>query len=475
MRAPGVPVGAPHAGKDVRSVLSVKYLGGWFYHVEEVHTGGKELVLTTLYKGKSNPQATTAETMPDTSETLLVEAQRRLDAVLAEFKSKIKADARVVLIETHHQGDSFVVAVHFHPTSQGTEISRIHSVYPKEAGEILSWVKNGMLTYWHNEKGQKWLSRVENELPHLQRVHSDQMQGITTNADVKREAESQGGGGSGFFLAASSREGYLESHGQELSEVSNPPTAPTGKKPGGEVSPAEGTDKAEATIHDATSAAKLIEYIGGLGSDYHASRITQRRIQEELLGLREAARAQGESGGQGILDFSLAPAACMALLVRAAGAQVTGIFTAPPDEKSILDFLKFDHPNGRHGIIRETRGLCATRRFWRVCGSGLPRNVSESLHAVRSNARPGDAAKPSGFLQGKGASESSPGNCLARVCPHHNADPALLPGGIGDSGGTSDTTPQTLSGIHRRENWCAGEDAREAGSCREDYQNDGVE
>lgn len=43
------------------------------------------------------------------------------------------------------------------------------------------------------EKGQKWLSRLENELPHLQRVHSDQLKGAPSNHHVNNEAGSPGG------------------------------------------------------------------------------------------------------------------------------------------------------------------------------------------------------------------------------------------------------------------------------------------
>jgi hypothetical protein len=60
---------------------------------------------------------------------------------------------------TEHQGENVVVAVHFEPAADGkSEITRIHSIYPKNTGSTLGWIREGLATYYHKEKAQGWLS-----------------------------------------------------------------------------------------------------------------------------------------------------------------------------------------------------------------------------------------------------------------------------------------------------------------------------
>lgn len=119
---------------------------------------------------------------------------------IAVFKSKSNPDARVVLTEIQHQGKPLVAAVHFHPTAEGNEISRVHSVYPKDQG-ITSWLTEGHLTYWNKEKGQTWLSQTEAGTSIQPRmVHADLLKGIPTSEDVKKQPTASHSLASGDYL-----------------------------------------------------------------------------------------------------------------------------------------------------------------------------------------------------------------------------------------------------------------------------------
>jgi hypothetical protein len=62
-----------------------------------------------------------------------------------------------VLTEIEHQGENVLVAVHFKPTG---EVSDIRSIYPKSSQSILNWIGNGLATYYHKEKALSWLHRM---------------------------------------------------------------------------------------------------------------------------------------------------------------------------------------------------------------------------------------------------------------------------------------------------------------------------
>lgn len=101
MAAPGAAGLSNSRGKDVSTIISVRHLDGWFYHVEEVRTGAKALALVSLWKSKKEfAQADTAEASPDTPEAVLREAKDRLARVLSDFKSKgfsLSAGSRIEL------------------------------------------------------------------------------------------------------------------------------------------------------------------------------------------------------------------------------------------------------------------------------------------------------------------------------------------------------------------------------------------
>jgi len=89
MAAPGVSGFAPDTGRNTPRIAHVRYHNGWFYHVEEIRTGAKALALVTLRKGKSASLQTNSEQAGSfTSETILEEANQRLNRMLEDFKSK---------------------------------------------------------------------------------------------------------------------------------------------------------------------------------------------------------------------------------------------------------------------------------------------------------------------------------------------------------------------------------------------------
>lgn len=89
---------------------------------------------------------------------LLNNLPKRLRDPIMIFRSKSTPDARTALVEIEHQGKNLLVAVHFEPTDSGLEISSIKSVYPKDTGAILGWIRDGLTTYYHKEKARNWLS-----------------------------------------------------------------------------------------------------------------------------------------------------------------------------------------------------------------------------------------------------------------------------------------------------------------------------
>jgi hypothetical protein len=89
----------------------------------------------------------------------LANLPKKLRDPIAVFKSRSMGDALTVLTEVRHKGENFVVAVHFRPTETGqAEITSIHSIYPKNTGAILGWIRDGLATYYHKEKAREWLS-----------------------------------------------------------------------------------------------------------------------------------------------------------------------------------------------------------------------------------------------------------------------------------------------------------------------------
>ena len=88
---------------------------------------------------------------------------KKLRDPIMVFQSAQNPDAKTALVEITHEGENFLVAVQFDQRPNKTEISRILSIYPKDSGSVLGWIRDGLATYYHKEKARNWLSLLTPE------------------------------------------------------------------------------------------------------------------------------------------------------------------------------------------------------------------------------------------------------------------------------------------------------------------------
>ena len=124
----------------------------------------------------------------------LSDLPKELRDPIAVFRSR--TTGLVALTEISHKGENFVVAVHFQPDGN---ISEIHSIYPKNVSGVLDWIRDGLTTYYHKERAQNWLHRIART--NIQRAWNQQATpNVKTNDDVVKRPG--GGTGEGPLTAA---------------------------------------------------------------------------------------------------------------------------------------------------------------------------------------------------------------------------------------------------------------------------------
>ncbi|MFV0468969.1 MAG: hypothetical protein ACK5MK_08605, partial [Dysgonomonas sp.] len=78
---------------------------------------------------------------------------------IAVFTYGDKGKAQNLIVEIEHEGNKFLIGIHFNQNKRGLEINDIRGLFPKDTSGWLNWINQGKLLYVDKEKVQNLISQ----------------------------------------------------------------------------------------------------------------------------------------------------------------------------------------------------------------------------------------------------------------------------------------------------------------------------
>ena len=113
---------------------------------------------------------------------------------MAVFAYGNKSKSQNVIVEIQHNGDNFVVGIHFNQKRGSAEVSSIRGLYPKDNAEWLNWISQGKLLYADNKKIQTLISQQRRTLADVEYLDLNSIAKIIKdfkNPSIKEEKNGQ--------------------------------------------------------------------------------------------------------------------------------------------------------------------------------------------------------------------------------------------------------------------------------------------